>query len=95
MFMVEVFKTNVNSHCHASLLVYRLERVFTGYSVNFDLEDCDRILRIKCASGTVQPLPVIAFLQQHGYVAEVLPDEQPVAPLVHTQRFYGTLHGQV
>ena len=72
--MVEVFKTNVNNPCYANMLVYRLHRAFSDYTVNFDLEDCDRILRVKCISGTIHALPVIEFLQQHGCEAEVLPD---------------------
>lgn len=91
--MVEVFKTNVNSLCHAWLLVFRIEQAFREYSVNFDLEDCDRILRVKSSSGPVQPLPLIELLERHGYEAAVLPDEFPaVKPeLVHS--FAGNLHG--
>jgi hypothetical protein len=43
---VEVFKTNVADPNQAKWLVDQIERNFTGCKVNFDLDDCDRILRI-------------------------------------------------
>ncbi|AWO02232.1 hypothetical protein DLD77_05100 [Chitinophaga alhagiae] len=91
--MVEVFKTNVNSACYAHILIYRIRQRFTEYIVNFDLEDCDRILRVKSTTGTIHPLPLIAFLQQHGCTAEVLPDECPVPHVMQAAGFVGALHG--
>lgn len=91
--MVEVFKTNVNSPCYANMLVYRIQQVFRDYTVNFDLEDCDRILRVKSASGAVPPRPIIEFLQAQGCVAEVLPDECPVVNRVRPAGVAGALHG--
>jgi hypothetical protein len=72
--MVEVFKTNVNDRRHADMLLGQLHSLFTGYKVNFDLEDCDRILRIEYPGGDVQPAPVIDLLKGFGWRAEVLPD---------------------
>jgi hypothetical protein len=93
MFMIEVFKTNVNNPCHASMLVYRIQQAFREYTVNFDLEDCDRILRVKSASGAVQALPLIEFLQKNGCAAEVLPDEYPAINRVRPAGVAGALHG--
>lgn len=76
--MVEVFKTNVEHHDHADMLIGQIHQVFTGYKANFDLEDCDRILRIKNADGLVHSSPVIELLRYYGFEAEVLPDEAPV-----------------
>ena len=45
--MIEVFKTNVNKPAQAEQLVQLIQQTFAGYNANFDLEDCDRILRIK------------------------------------------------
>jgi len=74
--MVEVFKTNVEDYDHASLLVEEIQRSFNGYLANFDLEDCDRILRVR-GEGIVEAQPVISLLNQLGYDAQVLPDEVP------------------
>ncbi len=91
--MVEIFKTNVDSPCHANMLVYRIQQVFTHYTVNFDLEDCDRILRVKCTSGDIHPLPLIEFLEKQGCVAQMLPDDYPAAPLMQSQYHLRALHG--
>ena len=43
---VEVFKTNVADPERAKWLVDQIERNFANCKVNFDLDDCDRILRV-------------------------------------------------
>ena len=42
---IEVFKTNVADPERAKWLVDQIEKQFTNCKVNFDLDDCDRILR--------------------------------------------------
>jgi hypothetical protein len=79
MEMVEVFKTNVKDAGLANLLINHIHHTFPDYKANFDLEDCDKILRVACASGTVQPGFLINILNDFGFQAEVLPDDlQPV-----------------
>ena len=73
--MIEVFKTNVNSSHHANILLHEIHNRFSRYTANFDLTDCDNILRVKCSSGAVEPELLIDLLRQHGFHAEVLPDE--------------------
>ncbi len=73
--MVEVFKTTVNHSEHAVMLADRIQKAFMGYRVNFDLEDCDRILRVECHGGCIQATDVILFLQKSGFDAEVLTEE--------------------
>ena len=75
--MVEVFRTNVNERFHADQLLEQIHKSFPAYKANFDLEDCDKILRIKSESGMVQPMPVIHLLHKCGFHAEPLPDELP------------------
>lgn len=76
--MVEVFKTNLNDVVQSIIVAKEIERSFPYYEVNFDLDDCDRILRIKNRSGSVEIPPVVLLLEQFGYYAEVLPDTPPV-----------------
>jgi hypothetical protein len=45
--MVEIFKTNVQEADEANIIIQRLLEHFPDYLINFDLEDCDKILRIK------------------------------------------------
>lgn len=73
--MIEVFKTTVTNKHHADILVVALQKFFPGYTVNFDLEDCDRILRVKSTSGPVDPDDIIYFLRGFDFHAEVLPDD--------------------
>jgi hypothetical protein len=71
--MIEVFKTNVNSIGQANRLVERIHHTFGNYRANFDLDDCDRILRISSPCYVHDGL-VIALLRDAGFHAEVLPD---------------------
>ena len=73
--MVEVFKTNVDDRDRASWLIEQIQDSFCNYIASFDLEDCDRILVVRCASGIIQASQVIELLKKHNYVAEVLADE--------------------
>lgn len=73
--MIEVFKTNVKKGSQAKMLVDQIHNSFEGHEANFDLEDCDNILRVKCGSGLIQPSLFIRLLNDFGFHAEVLPDE--------------------
>ena len=72
--MIEVFKTNVRARRHARQLVRRIHETFAGYRANFDLEDCDRIMRVECPGDTIPAGGLIALLREAGFQAEVLPD---------------------
>jgi hypothetical protein len=76
--MVEVFKTNVNDSVQAHMLIGQIHKSFADYKANFDLEDCDKILRIKCASGLIHSVQVINILLSYGVKAEVLHDQIPM-----------------
>jgi len=73
--MIEVFKTNVEHSSHADMLIEEIHQTFSDYSANFDLEDCDRILRVENSDGVVDPSTLIDLLKNFGFHAEVLPDE--------------------
>ena len=73
--MVEVFKTDVIEPEHADMLVHQIHQNFNDYKANFDLEDCDKILRVKSLSGSIQPFLLINLLHAFGFSAEVLPDD--------------------
>lgn len=72
--MVEVFKTNVTNSHQARVLVQFIQNRFEGYQVNFDLDDCDHILRVEAARH-IEVDPMIAMLKDMGVKAEALPDE--------------------
>jgi hypothetical protein len=76
--MIEIFKTDVNDPGDASRLIAELRSFFSDYEISFDLEDCDKILRVKSATGKVQAASLIDLLKKLGCHAEVLPDSIPL-----------------
>jgi len=76
--MVEVFKTNVNERDHANMLFGQINKTFIDYKANFDLDDCDKILRVECRTELIQPDFLIDLLKGFGFHAEVLPGDDPV-----------------
>ncbi|MBS1597011.1 MAG: hypothetical protein JST75_02215 [Bacteroidetes bacterium] len=73
--MIEVFKTNVEHSSHADMLICEIHQNFSGYSANFDLDDCDKILRVQTKYGFVESFQIIEFLKSFGFHAEILSDE--------------------
>lgn len=69
--MVEVFKTDVTNKSAANKLIEQIQEHF-DYQVNFDLEDCDKILRVECGSKEIETSQLIDFLYQSGIKVEVL-----------------------
>lgn len=76
--MVEVFKTDVCDPTDAGFLIDMIRKAYPCYKVNFDLQDCDHILRIETFAGDLSTNSIIRLLEQLGYTAEVLPDEIPL-----------------
>lgn len=75
--MVEVFKTNVRTGEEAQMLIAVIEATFPDYRANFDLDDCDRILRVKAENAPIQCPRLIRLIKRFGFDAEVLPDDIP------------------
>lgn len=63
--MVEVFKTNVTGSIDAAELVILLQGYFPGGKISFDLEDCDKVLRVE--GQVIVTERVINLLQEHNY----------------------------
>ena len=68
--MVEVFKTNVQEMEQSKMIVGKLLEHFPNSFISFDLEDCDRILRIHAAS--ISNNKIIEVVNSYGYLCEVL-----------------------
>lgn len=47
--MVEVFKTNITKKRIAQEIRSYLSDIFPAYDINFDLNDCDNILRVEAS----------------------------------------------
>jgi len=68
--MVEVFKTNVQHRELAEDLASILRERFSFSRINFDLEDCDKILRVEGKQICVEM--IIETLSNRGLECEVL-----------------------
>lgn len=88
--MIEVFKTNIAEPHAAGLVMEVIHLHFHTLKASFDLEDCDKILRIQAESGSIPAAGIIRLLRGMGYIAEVLQDEQPTAVqlMMHETKFY-------
>ena len=62
---IEVFKTNVYDRQDAERMVAFLSHYFPGSRINFDLHDCDKILRVEGLDFTVEK--VQALVKQKGF----------------------------
>ncbi len=51
-------------------IMHTLLTFFPHYKINFDLDDCDRILRVDAPMICIEK--IISLLQSHGYQCEVL-----------------------
>ena len=69
-YMIEVFKTNVEEEHHAHILISSLMKLFPDSRINFDLDDCDRILRIE--GHSFSPARVMELLQEQGFSCYLL-----------------------
>jgi hypothetical protein len=68
--MVEVFKTNIDNRELAAQLRLELLELFPNTRINFDLEDCDKILRIESAECIAVEIERIVLSK--GFWCEVL-----------------------
>jgi hypothetical protein len=70
MTIVEVFKTNVADEAPAKELVSRLLTIFPTHRINFDLQDCDKILRVEGAK--IEGARIMNVIKSHGYFCDFL-----------------------
>ncbi|SEO68341.1 MULTISPECIES: hypothetical protein [unclassified Mucilaginibacter] len=69
---VEIFKTDVVQECEAATLIRLLSQHLPHCRINFDLEDCDRILRIESAQQAINLPQVIHIMNRQGYACTLL-----------------------
>jgi hypothetical protein len=68
--MVEVFKTNVQKKAQSEQLLCVLSDTFPSFKINFDLSDCDRVLRVE--GENMEALRIMTLLKEYGFTCEVL-----------------------
>lgn len=67
---IEIFKTNIENQQSAQAIGDNLLNLFPMSCINFDLDDCDRILRVEGNDFTVNK--VIETINTLGYKCEIL-----------------------
>lgn len=68
--MIEVFKTSVNEQAQADTILSALVNSFPSIRSNFDLDDCDHVLRVEGNEFTTTE--IIDLLQTNGHYCEPL-----------------------
>jgi hypothetical protein len=63
--MIFVFKTSVKSKKQAKRIGSYLRELFPEVKYNFDLEDCDKILRIDSDKNVTNP--IISLLKHYNF----------------------------
>lgn len=66
--MIKVYKTNVKNSDMADFITEQLLKRYPGFAINFDLMDCDNVLRVEGQS--FQRDDIILFLNKIGYNCE-------------------------
>jgi hypothetical protein len=68
--MIYVFKTSVKTKIQAKKLKPHIDKILSDKKWNFDLEDCDKILRIDSEENIV--LKITGLLNMHRFTCEEL-----------------------
>jgi hypothetical protein len=68
--MIEVFKTNVHKKAQSKLLLCALSEAFPSSKINFDLSDCDKVLRVE--GDNLEALRIMILVKEYGFNCEVL-----------------------
>ena len=68
--MVEIFKTNVEFIEQSIFISAQLLKQFPNLRINFDLDDCDKILRVQ--GKIIQVHKIISMVNSMGFVCERL-----------------------
>ena len=69
--MVEVFKTDVQNNTQAKQVLSLLKKVHKNPRMNFDLHDCDKILRVEGIEESFSQV-IIRDLNKLGFICEIL-----------------------
>ncbi len=68
--MVEVFKTNVRKNMQSKMLLCALTEAFPSVKINFDLSDCDKVLRVE--GDRMEAQRIMTLVKRHGFTCDVL-----------------------
>jgi tRNA G26 N,N-dimethylase Trm1 len=70
MEMIEVFKTNITEQEEAAGMLTVLKQYFPHCKINFDLHDCDKILRVEGSDFMTEQL--MHIVRENGFACSIL-----------------------
>jgi SAM-dependent methyltransferase len=73
MKMIVIFKTDIQDQNQADKVYRALKNILPDAKINFDLEDCDKILRIE--NLNVDSSTVVSVLEELGFLGKPMPDK--------------------
>ncbi len=79
--MVEVFKTNVNTWRRAKFILDLIHQKFESCEANFDLDDCDNILRVESSDEYFNFDLIKSLLEKRKVQIDFLPETENVYAL--------------
>jgi len=72
--MVEIFRTNVKNKRMAGRVLKALQTHLPAFYFNFDLDDCDRILRAQSSGCPVECTKIIQIVKGHSIEISLFED---------------------
>lgn len=72
MKTIKVFKTNVDEHSQARSILEAIRKKNPGSDPSFDLEDCDKVLRVENPDTEINEDNIRKIFQDYGYKIERL-----------------------
>lgn len=69
---VEIFKTNIGDKQTAEKIIGSLAKTFPRYDFNFDLDDCDNVLRVASSCENVKIELIQNEVIINGFVCELI-----------------------
>ena len=72
--MVEIFKTNVTNKRLANKVLKTLNESLPCHCFNFDMDDCDRILRAQTDGTPVQANKILQLVMEQAVEISLLED---------------------
>ena len=67
---VEVFKTNVQKKAQSKIVLGVLSKVDPSFKINFDLSDCDKVLRVE--GDNIEATTIMVLVKERGFNCEPL-----------------------
>lgn len=70
---IKVYKSDIDARGKARLIKRVIQKQFESYEVNFDLEDCDKVLRVESMNGPIDESALKDIFKRYGHRLEPLP----------------------